>query len=239
MFLANYPAKKGPGPKPPPGKGLTPQTKVPAEELLRDFMRDPAAAATRYVGKTFTVEGKLKDIEVVGTDTRMILEGLPGEGNSRVSCLMKGYLKAEPFNHSRGLLMRVEGRCVGGVGGTISLTDCATTGVDRDTTPKLTASALIAAYRTDAAGDAMYKGKLIRVESGKIEKMPQDGTLIVGPFGRIPGSKPPARMIRVEYDPSYKPLFSKLKIDGVVWIYGRCEGVSGSEIVIKDAWFLP
>jgi hypothetical protein len=233
------PTKTAPDPKRPPGKELTPDTKVSAEELAREFETDWDAAAARYVGKTFTVEGKLKDNKVVGKDTHMILEDQPGEGGPHIACAMKGYLKTSPFNHSRGQQLRVEGRCVGAAAGAVSFTDCAITGIDPDPTPKMTTTDLIAAYRTDAAGDAKYKGKFIRVENAEVEKMPQDGTLLMVPFARIPGSKPPAKKLRVEYDPSYKPLFPQLKEGGLATVYGRCEGGGAGEIVIKDAWFLP
>jgi predicted Zn finger-like uncharacterized protein len=238
-FLQKYPPNKSGGSgSNAPGR-LTPQTKVPAEELAREFKDGSKGAAEKYVGKTFTVEGKLKDIEVVGNDTRMILEAAQGDGASQVACAMKGYLKMSPFSQTRGQQMRVEGRCVGATGSVISFTDCAVTGFNPDPAARVTATSLIAAYRTDAAGDARYKGKLLWVESGEIEKMPEDGTLIVVPFARIPGSKAPARKIRVEYDPRYKPLFSKLKVGGLVYTSGLCEGVKDGEIVIKDAWFQP
>jgi len=238
QVVVSSPKKKTPEPKRPPIKVLTPKTKVSAEELASEFKTDWDAAAANYVGKTFTVEGKLKDIKVVGKDTHMILEDRLGEGGPQLVYAMKGYLKTSPFNHSRGQQLRVEVRCVKAAEKTVSFADCAITGFDSDTTPKTTASNLIAAYRTDTAGDAMYKGKLIRVENAEVEKLPQDGTLLMVPFGRIPGSKPPAKKLRVEYDPSYKPLFPQLKEGGLSTLYGRCEGVNGGEIVIKDAWFL-
>ena len=65
----------------------------------------------------------------------------------------------------------------------------------------------------------------------------EDGAVILVPFGKIPGGKAPAKKIRVEYDPSYKALFPKLRVGALVRMHGRCEGVSGGEIVIADAWF--
>jgi hypothetical protein len=134
--------------------------------------------------------------------------------------------------------MRVQGRCVGGVGGTVSLTDCAITWFEPDRLPRVSVANLIADYRTEAAGDAKYKGKLLYVESAEVETMPKEGTVIMLPFSRIPGSKV-SKKIRVEYDPSYKPLFPQLKEKGLAPFIGRCEGVSGGEIVFKDVWFSP
>lgn len=220
-------------------KKVTPETKVSAEELARAFKTDQQAAVKAYVGKTFLVTGKLKDVKVVGDGTHVVFEDQQGPGGPQMAYAMKGYLKLSPFNYSRGQGLTLQVRCVGTTAEVVSFADCAVTGYDPEPTPKLTASDLIAAYRTDADGDAKYKGKLLRVENAEVEKLPQDGTLIMVPFGRIPGSKPPAKKIRVEYDPSYKPLFKHLKEGGLNMVYGRCEGVSGGEIVIKDAWFLP
>lgn len=225
--------------KRPVAKTIAPGTKVSAEELAREFKTDSAAATATYTGKTILIEGKLKDIKVVGKDTQLILDGQQGEEGPHPMMTMKGYLKTSPFNHSRGQQLRVEGTYSGTTAGAVSFTDSSIRGADTDSTPKTSASSLLGDYKTDAVGDAKYKGKILRVENAEVESLPQDGTLITIPFGRIPTGKPLAKKIRVEYSPSYKPLFPQLKKGGLTTIYGRCEGASGSEIVIKDAWFLP
>jgi hypothetical protein len=231
------PPNKGVGPKT-KDPAITPATLIPTGDLTSEFKTNRDEATTKYVGKTFTVQGKLKDIKVVGKDIQIVFEDSGSDGSPQIAATMKSYIKMAPFSYSRGVKLKVQGQCSGATAETISLTDCVFTGSDPDTTPQMSIRDLLAAYSTDAAGDVKYKGKLIRVDTAEVESSPQDGTLYLLPFSRIPGSKPPAKKIRVEYNASYKPLFPQLKPGVSNVVYGRCEGAVGNEIVIKDAWFM-
>ncbi len=234
-FLRLYPADGGPiKPAPKPGAALKPGTVIQAEELAREFKADPVAAGGKYATQTFSVNGKLSDIDVVAGETSVILEGVPGEGGVRISCAIRKVQNSFPFNFARGQRLTIEGRCVGGTAGSVSFNNCSITSSDKDPSVQVEATALVAAYRTDATGDATYKGKTVQVKNAVIESFMADGVMIATVFGKKGGKK-----IRVEYDPNYRAvtMTPPLRVGGSVTIRGVCEGVTGEEIVITDAWF--
>jgi hypothetical protein len=217
-----------------PGGVVTSKTKIRTEDLAREFETDPRAATERYATKTFSVNGKLSDIKVVKGELSLILEGVPGEGGTHVSCAVPSFRAPLAFNFARGQRLVVEGRCAGATAETVSFTDAAITSSEKDPAEQVEAANLVTAYRTDTSGDAKFKDKQVRVANARIEKM-EDGVMIAVPAGSTTVKK----KIRVKYDPSYNTvtLTPPLRVGGSVTIRGLCEGVTDDEIVITGAWF--
>jgi hypothetical protein len=175
----------------------------------------------------------LRDLEVIGGDMSVILEGADG---MRISCTQKKYQASFPFNFARGQRLVVEGKCVGAVGESVSFNECLISGSEKDPAVSVEAAALVTAYRTDTSGDAMYKGKQLRISKAVIEKFDADGIMIAVPSGKKANTK----KIRVEYDPKYRdiPITPPFRVGGSVTIRGQCAGVTDDEIVITGGWFL-
>ena len=215
---------------------VTVNTKVPVEDLVSDFKANPAAAAARYNDKVFLVSGTLSDIKVTadGMDVVVTLEGADG---ARVSCDMVSYHQYTPFNHDRGQRLEFEGRCFGLTGGVVTLKFCANKEAGKSLAEKVSAQQLLAAYHTATAGDAKYKDKWVEVD-GQVAKMMPDGTLFLVPQATGSGSKPPDTKIRLDYDPSYQVLLTKLKlkVGDRVRVKGLCKGMDNEEIAITDGW---
>jgi len=94
----------------------------------------------------------------------------------------------------------------------------------------VTATELLKAYKDDdKKADEKYKGKWVRVK-GKVEETP-----LLGPVTLKADSKDVSGAVKITPYPALLKKFTDLKKGDEVTIGGRCEGKSGSDVLIDDA----
>jgi predicted Zn finger-like uncharacterized protein len=249
--------KQFPAPNKPPKsktKSQTPESvaTLSSVELAQAYADSPTEAEAKYTDKWVTVEGKISEIQWTGdsgppgTECTVVF-GLRSarpkkKGTVPVIVRCAPSATASVLNCSREQTITLKGKCLGPVGEQIELTDAEFVKAGPDTSKKVTAAELMAAYKDDeSAADIQYGSdtELTITDAEVVKVLPDSFIVASSPAkGSKKGVKEPAAgiQIQVSYEPEWKKKFESIKPGDRVTIKGKCTGLTDGKVTITRAW---